>query len=103
MARNYTDLSRRALIKLNQDFDQENDASLLQYLTENDKKYEGIRPMESVIDRADQIKETLSGSKNSIKDMLSEQADKVLDSVIKSLSSISDISRLNISEESEEF
>ena len=42
MGKTYEDLSRRALIKLNKDFDQENDAKLLEYLTENGEKYESI-------------------------------------------------------------
>ena len=86
MGKRYEDLSRRALIKLGGDFDSENDAALLQYLTENGDKYEGVRPVEKVIARVDQVKDALCGSSSSIKQVINKEADKVLDTVIDALS-----------------
>lgn len=91
MAKGYEDLSRRALIRLGKDYDQVSDAALLQYLTENSDKYEGIRPVEKVIDKVDQIKETICGSGSTIKKTFENEADKVLDSVIDTLVSTVDM------------
>ena len=55
--KSYEDLSRRALIKLSQDFDMDNDDALLRYLDkkleENPNTYESIRITERVIVVAD--------------------------------------------------
>lgn len=88
MAKGYEDLSRRGLIQLNKDFDQENDAALLQYLTENDQKYENIRPVEKVIEGADKLKGTFSGAGEVVKNVLLHQADKVVDKVLGSLAGV---------------
>lgn len=88
MAKGYEDLSRRGLIRLNKDFDQENDAALLQYLTENDQKYENIRPVEKVIEGADKLKGTFSGAGEVVKNVLLHQADKVVDKVLGSLAGV---------------
>ena len=103
MARNYTDLSRRGLIKLASDYDQNNDAKLMQYFTENDKKYEGIRPMESVIERLDQVKETITESGSAIKSVCIQQADKMIDSVIDALTNAANIAGLDIDVEGDEL
>lgn len=86
MGKGYEDLSRRGLIKLNKDFDQENDAKLLQYLTEHGDKYENIRPVESVIDRVDKVAAAFSNSKSSIKRVIVRETDKLLDRVINTIS-----------------
>ncbi len=56
-SKSYEDLSRRALIKLSQDFDMDNDDALLRYLDkkleENPNTYESIRIPERVIVVAD--------------------------------------------------
>ena len=56
-SKSYKDLSRRALIKLSQDFDMDNDDALLRYLDkkleENPNTYESIRIPERVIVVAD--------------------------------------------------
>lgn len=85
MGKHYNDLSRRALIKLGNDFDQEHDAELLQYLTEHGDEYEGIRPVEKIIEKADQLKETASVSGGAIKKVLAKEADRMIDAVIDSL------------------
>lgn len=55
--KNYQDLSRRALIKLNTDFDNANNNALLKYLNdkleENPNTYESIRIPERIIVVAD--------------------------------------------------
>lgn len=90
MARGYEDLSRRALIKLGKDYDQVNDAALLQYLTDHNGEYEGIRPVEKMIARVDQVKDTISDSSSIIKKTLADEADKVLDTVINTLSEVAE-------------
>ena len=56
-SKSYEDLSRRALIKLSQDFDMDNDDALLRYLDKklegNPNTYESIRIPERVIVVAD--------------------------------------------------
>lgn len=88
MAKGYEDLSRRGLIQLNKDFDQDNDAALLQYLTENDQKYENIRPVEKAIEGADKLKGAFSGAGTVVKNVLLHQADKVVDKVLGSLAGV---------------
>lgn len=90
MAQGYEDLSRRALIKLGKDYDQVSDAALLQYLTDHNGEYEGIRPVEKVIARVDQVKDTISGSSSIIKKTLADEADRVLDTVINTLSEVAE-------------
>lgn len=87
MAKRYEDLSRRALIRLGRDYDQISDAALLQYLSEHSDEYENIRPVEKVIDRVDQIRDTVFGSRSTIKQTFAKEADRILDSVIDALSS----------------
>lgn len=82
MAKGYEDLSRRALIKLGKDYDQENDAALLQYLTEHSNDYENIRFMEKVMVKTDNIAEKLKGASGVIKTVLANESTKVIESVI---------------------
>lgn len=58
----YKDLSRRALIKLGNDFDKEHDGELMQYLNDHPDDYEDIRPIETIVQRTDQLVETVSAS-----------------------------------------
>ena len=85
MGKRYEDLSRRALIKLGNNYDQEHDAELLQYLTEHSDEYEGIRPVEKIIEKADHIVDTASTSSSIVKKVLAAEADKMMDAVISSL------------------
>lgn len=87
MSKNYTDLSRRGLIELGRDFDQDNDGALLQYLAEHGDKYENIRPVEKVVERADQFIETVSTSTKGIREAMHNNSAKettiaVLDCII---------------------
>ena len=82
MSRSYEDLSRRALVQLGKDYDADNNAHLLGYLQENDPKYEGIRPVEKVIQRTDEVKQVMSEAGITVKNVVMRQVDKVLDCVI---------------------
>ena len=81
MARGYEDLSRRALIKLGHDFDQEHDGELMRYLAEHDTRYESIRPVEALVQRTDQLVETISNSRIGIKTIVDTAAHKVVNKV----------------------
>lgn len=82
MAASYEDKSRRALIQLGKDFDAENDAQLLSYLQEHDEEYEGIRPIEKVIQRTDEVKQVMQDAGVTVKNVVMRQIDRVLDCVI---------------------
>ena len=88
MARGYEDLSRRALINLGHDFDDANDAELMQFLAENDDKYEGIRPVEKIIARADQLKDSAADCAAEVRGSIRNAADKLLDNVSDTLASL---------------
>lgn len=88
MGKGYEDLSRRALIKLGRDYDQESDAALLEFLTEHGDEYENIRFTEKILEKADQLKESVCGSTSTVKKVISKEADKLLDSTIDILTSI---------------
>lgn len=90
MAKGYEDLSRRALIKLGKDFDQENDAALMQYLAEHGNEYENIRFVEKCMVKADTIAQSLKGSKSIIKDVLISQSDKIIDTVVNAVVTVAD-------------
>lgn len=81
MARGYEDLSRRALIQLGHDFDQEHDGELMRYLTEHNAEYEGIRPVEAFVQRTDQIVETISNSRFGIKAIVNTAAHNAVNKV----------------------
>lgn len=81
MSRGYEDLSRRALIKLGHDFDQAHDGELIRYLTEHNAEYEGIRPVEALVQRTDQIVETISNSRFGIKEIIDTAAHKAVNKV----------------------
>lgn len=81
MARGYEDLSRRALIKLGHDFDQEHDGELMRYLAEHNAEYEGIRPVEALVQRTDQVVETISNSRFGIKAIVDTAAHKAVNKI----------------------
>lgn len=104
MGKHYKDLSRRGLIQLGTDFDAENDGALLEYLTENGDKYEDIRPIESIIDRADQVSEIIGNSGRKIMAVLDGNNEgDLLDKVIDTISNIADSLSSEIDEISESF
>lgn len=87
MSRSYEDLSRRALVQLGHDFDQSNDAALLQYLDENDSKYEDIRPIEKMTDKMDQLGKKLAISGETLKKAAYNEMNKLMDGVIDTIQS----------------
>lgn len=82
MAKGYEDLSRRGLIALGKDFDLDNDAELLKYLTEHSERYEDIRPVEALICKVDNLGEAIKGSSITLKKSACTEGNKVLDSVV---------------------
>lgn len=81
MAKGYEDLSRRALIKLGHDYDQAHNGELMLYLTEHSDEYEGIRPVECLVQRTDQIVETIHNSVSKFKPIIDTAAHKVVNKV----------------------
>lgn len=81
MAKGYEDLSRRALIKLGHDFDQAHNGELMLYLTEHSDEYEGIRPVESLVQRTDQLVETVHNSVFGLKPIVDNAAHRVVNKV----------------------
>lgn len=73
MSKCYEDLSRRGLIHLGHDFDADNGGALQHYLAEHADEYENIRPVEAVIERADQIVETVSVPVRAIKEAVMDK------------------------------
>lgn len=82
MSKSYEDLSRRALIKLDHDFDAENDEALLKYLGERENEYENIRFVEKVTVRVDRLSETAKESMAKIRDACFDEADRFVDKAI---------------------
>lgn len=81
---NYNELSRRGLIKLNNDFDQENDNALKNYLdAAEDDRYEGIRIFEQV---AEEFDETSMKSIETVREAISSMADSFIDKLADRLS-----------------
>ena len=70
MGKNYEDLSRRGLIKLDHDFDKQNNGALSKYLAKHEDEYEDIRPVEKVVNCYDtavaSIKRSISCVKTSM-------------------------------------
>lgn len=81
----YEDLSRRALIKLNHDYDRDNDEALLHYLEQMDQTehYEGVRVVESVTAKVDNVVATVKGNGNFMKKAAVCAVDNVLEKVAK--------------------
>lgn len=90
MERSYEDLSRRALIKLGHNYDADNDGSLRTYLEEHEDSYEGVRPVERVIERTDEMRAALSESSGIIKKAALDQMDKLLDKMVNGLNTMLD-------------
>lgn len=88
MSKGYEDLSRRALIQLDKDFDEDNDGLLIEYLVEHENRYENIRTSEKIIEGADRIKDSVSGAGRAIKNVLLGQAENVVGKVIGSLANV---------------
>ena len=85
MAKGYEDLSRRALIKLGKDYDQETDAALLQYLTDHCDEYEDVRMVEKAIEKADSLTQSVKNTGSTLKNVVAKEASKIIDSVMDTL------------------
>lgn len=88
MAKGYRDLSRRGLIQLNEDFDNENEGMLLDYLSKNDDKYENVRTIEQIVERCDQVKESMTTTGSSFKKALVKGIDFALDKAVDALGAL---------------
>lgn len=81
----YRNLSRRALIKLNNDYDVENQNALKTFLNEHSDEYEMIRPIEKVTEKTDELTEVVSAKFNEFKDKAMDKIDTLFDSTISSV------------------
>lgn len=82
---NYNDISRRGLIKLNNDYDKANDNALHNFLNENNALYEHIRPFEQIAERLDGISETLKDKGDSVSNAMMDRVEHVFDSLVQSM------------------
>ena len=82
MAKGYECLSRRALIRLNKDYDAENDEALLKYLQAHLDQYEEIRAVEKISDSVDNAASTLKKSSAVIKTALAKEGDRLIESAL---------------------
>lgn len=89
MMENYGQVSRRGLIKLNEDFDSANENMLLEYLKENDGKYEEVRPVEKAIEYVDSVANAADDAKTGIKGIAIEEVNKLLDKMTDVVLSLS--------------
>ena len=87
MARTYEDLSRRALIKLNHDFDEENNGKLQKYLEKRDEEnpYEGIRTIETITVKVDDIVDTVRTNKSALKQAAINATETALNKTIDAI------------------
>ena len=88
--KSYKDLSRRALISLNESFDAENDEALLKYLNEHIDEYEGVRIPERIIEFGDDTFDKVKNGFNNLCEKVGNKADKFTDAAINSLSTIAE-------------
>ena len=75
----YQDLSRRALIKLNESFDKEHDDVLLKYLNEHIDELEGKTAVENVTEKVEGLSKTCSSVANKVIDEFFGSLDKLID------------------------
>ena len=88
MGKNYEDLSRRGLIKLDHDFDKQNNGALSKYLAKHEDEYEDIRPVEKVIDCCDTAVASIKRSISCVK--ASMEADDHPKGAVKVLNAVAD-------------
>lgn len=86
---NYNDYSRRGLIKMNQKFDKDNDANLSSYVEtyeENNDKFEGIRPIERMIDTIDRASDSVKKSGDAVSQAIADRIDNMFEGIVNQLS-----------------
>lgn len=82
---NYGELSRRGLIKLNNDFDKANENQLKNFLDSSDTEYEGIRPFEAIAERMDEVSEVVKKKSDTVSQAMMDRVNHMFDSVINSM------------------
>ena len=83
---NYNELSRRGLIKLNNDFDIANDNALKEFLNSSSEGYEGIRPHEQMIEKMDETIDRVKIQGGIVSSALVKRMDKVFDRLMDKIS-----------------
>lgn len=83
---NYNELSRRGLIKLNNDFDTANNNALKEFLNNSEDVYEGIRPHEHMIEKLDETAERVKIQGGIVSTAVIKRMDKIFDHVMDKLS-----------------
>lgn len=81
----YNELSRRGLISLNKDFDNDNQNSLKDYLNSTEKCYEPVRPIEQVIERLDEATDAVKARNGVVSDAIMSRVNDMFDGIIDSL------------------
>ena len=82
---NYGELSRRGLIKLNNDYDKANDNALNDFLDQHDGFYEEIRPYEQIAEKLDDVTETLQQKGSQVSNAMMDRVNHVFDAMINSM------------------
>ena len=81
----YNDLSRRGLIRLNNDFDLDNNNALKEYLNQRDGNYEGVRPLEQMMEELDNASEKVKIQGGVVSSAVIKRIDKVFDRMMGKL------------------
>lgn len=81
----YKELSRRGLIKLNNEFDQANDHALHNFLNGDDRNYEEVRPYEQIAEKMDEVTEAVQMKGGVISTAIIDRANHIFDSMIAGL------------------
>ena len=82
---NYHELSRRGLIKLNEDFDMEHNNELKGYLLDNRDSYENIRAHEALVEKMDDAAAKAVARGGVVSDIVIKKLDKIFDRVMDKL------------------
>ena len=82
---NYHELSRRGLIKLNEDFDIENNNALKAYLLNHRDNYENIRAHEALVEKMDDATAKAVARGGVVSDIVIRKLDKIFDKVMDKL------------------
>ena len=82
---NYNELSRRGLIKLNNEFDIAHNNELKEFLNNSIDGYEGIRPHEQMIEKLDETTEKVKIQGGVVSSAVIKRIDKVFDRMMDKL------------------
>lgn len=81
----YNELSRRGLIKLNNDFDITHNNELKDFLNNSTEVYEGIRPHEKMVEELDNTTEKVKIQGGVVASAVIKRVDKVFDRLMNKL------------------